>query len=112
VVVDPSTKRCAVIDSVLATTLAVAWLGLADDGVRTVGDIPRGLPPLTVPPFDASLWLDLLPAAVLIGLVGFVESVAVAQTLAVKNGNASTPTRNSWGWVRPTSRPLSPAATR
>ena len=53
-------------------------------GVRTVGDIPRGLPPLTLPPLRAALWFDLLPAAVLISLVGFVESVSVAQTLAAK----------------------------
>ena len=85
------------IAAVLATTLAVSWLGLAGDGVRTVGDIPRGLPPLTLPPFDAALWFDLLPAAVLISLVGFVESVSVAQTLAAKKRQRIDPNQELVG---------------
>ena len=39
---------------------------------------------ITLPSLDQSLWLGLLPAALLISLVGFVESVSVAQTLAAK----------------------------
>jgi SulP family sulfate permease len=85
------------IAAVLATTLAVSWLGLASDGVRTVGDIPRGLPPLTLPPFDAALWFDLLPAAILISLVGFVESVSVAQTLAAKKRQRIDPNQELVG---------------
>jgi SulP family sulfate permease len=64
--------------------LAVIMLGLDGKGVRIVGDIPAGFPPFAVPSFDASLWLQLLPAAALISLVGFVESISVAQTLAAK----------------------------
>ncbi len=64
--------------------LAVIMLGLDGKGVKIVGDIPAGFPPFAVPSFDASLWLQLLPAAALISLVGFVESISVAQTLAAK----------------------------
>jgi len=70
--------------AVVLSTLAVGLFGLAEQGVRIVGDIPQGLPPLTVPPLDAELWRDLLPAALLISVIGFVESVSVAQTLAAK----------------------------
>ena len=70
--------------AVIATTAAVALFDLGAAGVGIVGDIPRGLPPITVPPVDAELWLDLLPAAVLISIIGFVESVSVAQTLAAR----------------------------
>lgn len=70
--------------AVLSTTLAVALLGLADAGVRIVGAIPAGLPPVALPTFDADLWGRLLPSALLISIVGFVESVSVAQTLAAK----------------------------
>jgi SulP family sulfate permease len=70
--------------TVAATTLAVAALGLDELGVKVVGAIPRGLPPFTVPPADAALWAELLPAAVLIAVIGFVESVSVAQTLAAR----------------------------
>ncbi|NKC31060.1 STAS domain-containing protein [Roseomonas sp. BU-1] len=64
--------------------LAVVLLGLDQVGVRIVGDIPAGLPPFALPSFDPALWIELLPAAVLISLVGFVESVSVARTLAAK----------------------------
>jgi SulP family sulfate permease len=70
--------------AVIVSTAAVALLGLDGGGVTVVGDIPQGLPPLTLPAFDAGLWLQLLPAAALISLIGFVESVSVAQTLAAK----------------------------
>lgn len=69
----------------IATTTVVVALGdLAVIGVRVVGQVPAGLPPLTVPGFDAALWTTLLPAAAVIALIGFVESMSVAQTLAAK----------------------------
>lgn len=76
--------KAAPLAAILLSVLAVVLLGLEDAGVRLVGEIPAGLPPFALPVFDAALWLALLPAAVLISLVGFVESVSVAQTLAAK----------------------------
>lgn len=70
--------------AVIVGILAVRLLGLDAAGVAVVGEIPRGLPPLTLPAIDAELWLELLPAAALISLVGFVETVSVAETLAAK----------------------------
>lgn len=70
--------------ALLASVLAVSLLGLADAGVRVVGAVPGGLPSLTLPTLDLALASQLLPAAVLISLVGFVESVSVGQTLAAK----------------------------
>ncbi|MCW5731559.1 MAG: sulfate permease [Alphaproteobacteria bacterium] len=70
--------------AVIASILAVRLFDLTASGVRVVGDVPAGLPPLALPSFDPGLWLELLPAAVLISLVGFVESVSVAQTLAAR----------------------------
>ncbi len=64
--------------------LGVVMLGLHDKGVKIVGNIPAGFPPFAMPQVDLKLWLNLLPAAVLINLVGFVESISVAQTLAAK----------------------------
>ncbi|HTH27510.1 MAG TPA: sulfate permease [Sphingobium sp.] len=80
---DFATKAGPVV-AIIATTLAVAAWDLASSGVRVVGAIPAGLPPLSIPRFDAGLWVQLLPAAALISLVGFVESISVAQTLAAK----------------------------
>lgn len=70
--------------ALLVSLLAVGAFDLADAGVRVVGAVPSGLPALSLPPLDTQLALQLLPAALLISLVGFVESVSVAQTLAAK----------------------------
>jgi SulP family sulfate permease len=69
----------------IAITTALTWgLDWQVQGMRIVGAIPQGLPPLTLPSFDAALWRDLAMPALLISVVGFVESVSVGQTLAAK----------------------------
>jgi SulP family sulfate permease len=70
--------------AVAASILAVLGLGLEAQGVKTVGLIPQSLPPITLPIINPSLWLQLLVPAFLISVIGFVESVSVAQTLAAK----------------------------
>ena len=62
--------------AIVASILAVTGFGLVDKGVKIVGDIPAGLPPFALPSFNLGLWQELLLPAVLISLVGFVESVA------------------------------------
>lgn len=70
--------------AVVATTGLSSALHLSDRGVRVVGDIPSGLPVPQLPAFDSELWLTLAGPALLISVIGFVESVSVAQTLAAK----------------------------
>lgn len=70
--------------AIAVSTLAVWGLDLQAAGVAIVGDIPLGLPRPSLPIFDAELWLALAGPAALISLIGFVESVSVAQTLAAK----------------------------
>jgi SulP family sulfate permease len=70
--------------AIITTTLIVWWLDLNALGVQVVGDIPRGLPPLTLPSFSIDMWGTIIGAAILISVIGFVESVSVAQTLAAK----------------------------
>lgn len=77
-------SKAAPVAAVITTTLLAWWLGLGERGVALVGDVPGGLPAIALPSFESELWSALLPAAVLISLVGFVESVSVAQTLAAK----------------------------
>jgi SulP family sulfate permease len=77
--------------AVAATTLAVYAMGLADRGVAIVGAVPQGLPPLAFPSFDLDLWTSLAGSAALISLIGFVESVSVAQTLAAKKRQRIVP---------------------
>ena len=76
-------SKAAPVLAIVATSLVVWQLG-ADSGVKIVGTVPSGLPPLMLPQWDAALWQQLLVPALLIGVVGFVESVSVGQTLAAK----------------------------
>jgi SulP family sulfate permease len=69
---------------VVFSTLAVWGFDLADKGVKIVGDVPQSLPPLTLPSFSVELLQMLLLPAFLISIIGFVESISVAQTLAAK----------------------------
>ena len=69
---------------VVVTTLAVWLFGLADKGVKIVGEVPQSLPPFTLPSFSPDLLGQLLVPAFLISIIGFVESISVAQTLAAK----------------------------
>ncbi|MCL4137587.1 UNVERIFIED_CONTAM: hypothetical protein GTU68_020991 [Idotea baltica] len=69
---------------VVATTLAVWGFDLAEQGVKIVGDVPQSLPPLTLPSLSPELLGQLLLPAFLISIIGFVESISVAQTLAAK----------------------------
>ncbi|MGB7319642.1 MAG: sulfate permease [Planktotalea sp.] len=69
---------------VVVTTLVVWLFGLSEHGVKIVGAVPQSLPPLTFPSLSPSLIGQLLVPAILISLIGFVESISVAQTLAAK----------------------------
>ena len=66
------------------TTLLTWTLDWQTQGVKIVGNVPQGLPPLTLPVWDLNLWKELAVPALLISVVGFVESVSVGQTLAAK----------------------------
>ena len=70
--------------AIIATTLLTWLAGWDGQGVRIVGEVPAGLPPLLMPSFDGALWQQLWMPALLISVVGFVESVSVGQTLAAK----------------------------
>jgi SulP family sulfate permease len=70
----------AVVGTVLPTSL---WQ-LDAKGVAIVGAVPGGLPAFSLPDATLSLVQELMLPAFLISVIGFVESVSVAQTLAAK----------------------------
>jgi len=70
--------------AIVVTTLLTWGLDWQAQGVKIVGAVPQGLPPFTLPLWDLDLWKLLLMPALLISVVGFVESVSVGQTLAAK----------------------------
>jgi len=72
------------VGAVVVTTLAVFIFDLENKGVKIVGAVPTGLPPLTMPSFSPAMWNQLFISGLLISIIGFVESVSVASTLAAK----------------------------
>ncbi len=69
----------------IVVTALLAWqLDWQGQGMKLVGTVPQGLPPITMPLWDVNLWQKLLVPALLISVIGFVESVSVGQTLAAK----------------------------
>ena len=70
--------------AVVATTVVVWLFGLDNYGVKIVGDVPQALPPFTMPDLSLDLLGQLFVPALLISIIGFVESVSVASTLAAK----------------------------
>jgi SulP family sulfate permease len=70
---------------VLVTTGLVYALGLVSRGVRIVGEVPSGLPHFQWPRFDLALLQQLLPSAVTIALVSFMEAISVGKHFAREN---------------------------
>lgn len=85
------TAKAGPVAAVALTILAVLALDLDGRGVNLVGAIPQGLPPLALPSNDISLIEKLWVPALLISIIGFVESVSVAQTLAAKRRQRIAP---------------------
>jgi len=84
--------------AVIATTALVAVFHLDQTAdVSVVSHVPQGLPHFTMAVLDQTalgmLWLP----ALLISLVGFVESVSVAQSLALKRQQRIQPNRELLG---------------
>ncbi|MBC7140519.1 MAG: STAS domain-containing protein, partial [Defluviimonas sp.] len=83
--------------AVVVTTLAVWAFDLAGRGVSIVGEVPQALPPLTLPGFTPELIRQLAIPAILISIIGFVESISVAQTLAAKKRQRIDPNQELIG---------------
>jgi SulP family sulfate permease len=83
--------------AVVATAAITSVWQLDAAGVRIVGAIPQGLPPLTLPNFGEVPWSQLFVPALIISLVGFVESISVAQTLAAKRRQRIVPNQELIG---------------
>ncbi|QIN78425.1 sulfate permease [Rubrobacter marinus] len=69
--------------AVAASTLAVFLFAL-DGRVDIVGEVPRGLPDLSLPVLDVEAIRALLPAALVVAFVGFIESISVAKAVAAR----------------------------
>ena len=76
---------------IIATILASYYGDFGAQGVALVGQVPRGLPSLSIPSYDPELWSDLVVSAMLISIIGYVESVSVGKTLGAKRRQRINP---------------------
>jgi MFS superfamily sulfate permease-like transporter len=89
---DGGTWRISVKNSALdATKLKITG------GGAVVGKIPEGLPTLTVPQLTPKTFLKLLPTAIIISLLGFMEAIAIAKAMAAKTGQKLDPNQELIG---------------
>ncbi|WDP88867.1 MAG: SulP family inorganic anion transporter [Desulfobacter sp.] len=70
---------------------------LMTGGGAVVGVIPRGLPSLGVPKITLGTFFQLLPFAVIISLLGFMEAIAIAKAMAAKTGQRLDPNQELIG---------------
>lgn len=63
---------------------AIVFLDLKLQGIKTVGAIPSGFPPLSFPHWNWELVMTLLPGASMIAMISFVESLSIAQATALQ----------------------------
>jgi SulP family sulfate permease len=69
----------------VAVTTVVSWaIGFEGTGGKVVGEIPQGLPSIAMPQLDWATIAKLLPSAVIISLVGFMEAISIAKAMAAK----------------------------
>lgn len=88
-------KLAPMLAVIVSTSVVALWRLDSSAGVSVVGAVPQGLPALALPSLQG-VGMLLLPA-LLISLVGFVESVSVAQSLALKRQQRINPNRELLG---------------
>ncbi len=82
---------------VIVSSLVVWGLDLHERGVAIVGTVPAGLPGFALPDLSGGALAALLPTALTIAFVAFMESVAVAKAIAAKHRYKIDPNRELVG---------------
>jgi SulP family sulfate permease len=66
--------------------ILVVWLlGLDEQGVNIVGEVPRGLPAFEVPGMDMATIREVFPTVLTVTVIGIVESIGIAKVLEAKH---------------------------
>ena len=82
----------------VVSSIVISWLfDFEEKGVAVVGSIPEGLPNLQVPIMSYELVGSLLPAAIVISLVGFMEAISIAKAMAAKTKDHIDPNQELIG---------------
>lgn len=82
---------------VVLSILAVYLFNLNGLGVKIVGEVPAGLPSLSLPAFQMDALIALVPIALTISFIGYMESIAMAKAIAAKEKYKIDPDRELIG---------------
>ena len=81
-----------------ALAILLSWqFNLEEVGVEVLGEIPSGLPAFTLPDFSPALLGSLFLSALPLAIVCYVESISVAQALAVRRRQTISPNQELTG---------------
>ncbi len=72
-----------IVAMIVGSILAIK-LGGARVGIETIGEMPSGLPPFSVPDFSETTLRQLFPNAFAVALLGLIEAVAIARAIGTK----------------------------
>lgn len=71
--------------AMIAGSLLALGLDAAQHGIRLVGSLPAQLPPLSMADFSFATWKQLAPGALAIAMLGLVEAVSIARSVASRS---------------------------
>lgn len=71
--------------AVILGILAVKFFNLESFGVKIVGNVPQGLPSFAFPDIHSEHFNDLIPIALTLALIAFMEAISVAKALQSKH---------------------------
>ena len=81
----PNMLLAMAVGSMVAVALQTSGWSAAEN-IRLVGAIPASLPPFSMPPIDSQIIRDLAPGAMALALLGLVEAVSIARSVATRSG--------------------------
>jgi sulfate permease, SulP family len=70
--------------AMVLAAVAVAVLDVDQMGVKTIGPVPRGLPPAAIPDFSTIDWGTLLSAALGVTIVAYTDNVVTGRAFAAR----------------------------
>jgi sulfate permease, SulP family len=74
------------IGGLLAGSVVAVFLGGSSAGIKFVGAIPRGLPPLSWPHFSIAEFSSLFPSAFAVAMIGLISAIAIGKSIGTHSG--------------------------
>ncbi|SFB21683.1 SulP family inorganic anion transporter [Azotobacter beijerinckii] len=93
----PFKRLPGILVAVILATLAVNVLDLHTVGVKVLGELPQGLPALTVPWLGDFNWIEVLLGGFAVALVSFTDTSVLSRTYAARTHSKVDPNQEMVG---------------